>query len=105
MSYRVGSLFSGIGGFDLGFERAGFRIAWMCEREPFCRQVLAKRFPDVPCYDDVTTLRGADVEPVDVLVGGFPCQDGAGKTTRTSYASTRPQAVITPCMAMGLPHR
>lgn len=75
MSYRVGSLFSGIGGFDLGFERAGFRIAWMCEREPFCRQVLAKRFPDVPCYDDVTTLRGADVEPVDVLVGGFPCQD------------------------------
>ena len=66
-------MFSGIGGFDEGFRRAGFDIAWMCEREPFCRNVLARRFPDVPCFDDVTTL--TDAPTVDALVGGFPCQD------------------------------
>lgn len=75
MMLTVGSLFSGIGGFDRAFHQAGFRLAWMCEIEPFPRKVLARRFPGVPCYDDVTTLRGAAVEPVDVLVGGFPCQD------------------------------
>src|SRR4051812_29928105 len=71
----VGSLFAGIGGFDLGLERAGMRTAWFCERDPFCQHVLAERWPGVPCYPDITTLRGADVEPVDVLCGGFPCQD------------------------------
>lgn len=69
----VGSVFTGIGGFDLGFQRAGFEMAWMCEREPFCRTVLAERFAGVPCFDDVTTLTQAPA--VDVLVGGFPCQD------------------------------
>lgn len=69
----MGSVFSGISGFDEGFRRAGFRIAWMCEREPFCRKVLARHFPDVPCAEDVTTLTDAPI--VDVLVGGFPCQD------------------------------
>lgn len=71
----VGSLFSGIGGFDLGFERAGMRTAWFCERDEFCRRVLECRWPGVPCYPDVARLRGCDVEPVDVLCGGFPCQD------------------------------
>ncbi|HVQ14731.1 MAG TPA: DNA cytosine methyltransferase [Vicinamibacterales bacterium] len=69
----IGSVFSGIGGFDLGFQRAGFDLTWMCEREPFCRRVLAERFAGVPCFDDVTTL--AHPPHVDVLVGGFPCQD------------------------------
>src|SRR5690606_29432327 len=72
-SMTVGSLFSGIGGLDLGFERAGFTIRWMCEREPFPRSILAKHWPNVPCYDDVRTL--TEPEPVDVLIGGFPCQD------------------------------
>jgi DNA (cytosine-5)-methyltransferase 1 len=72
---NVGSLFTGIGGFDLGLERAGMRIAWQCEIDPFCRQVLTKHWPDVPRYHDITTLRGTDVEPVEVLAGGFPCQD------------------------------
>ncbi len=68
----VGSLFTGIGGFDLGLERTGgFRTSWFCERDDYCRRVLAARWPDVPCHPDITTL--TDPEPVDVLVGGFPC--------------------------------
>lgn len=72
---KVGSLFSGIGGFDLGLERAGFQTAWFCEQDEFCQQVLRKHWPDVPIYDDICELRGQDVEPVDALCGGFPCQD------------------------------
>ena len=76
----VGSLFSGIGGFDLGFERAGFEIKWQVEIDPFCRQVLAKHWPNVRRYEDVRSV-GAELEYVDVLCGGFPCQDisSAGK--------------------------
>jgi DNA (cytosine-5)-methyltransferase 1 len=77
----VGSLFSGIGGFDLGLERTGgFTTSWFCEQDPFCQRVLAKHWPGVPCHPDITALRHP--EPVDVLCGGFPCQDlsyaGAG---------------------------
>lgn len=74
MSLTVGSLFAGIGGFDLGFERAGFEIKWQVEIDPFCRAVLAKHWPHVRRYDDVRTV-GSELEPVDVIVGGFPCQD------------------------------
>jgi DNA (cytosine-5)-methyltransferase 1 len=70
----VGSLFAGIGGFDLGLERTGgFTIRWQVEIDEYCRQVLAKHWPDVPRFGDIRTV--LDVEPVDVLCGGFPCQD------------------------------
>ena len=69
-------MFSGIGGFSLGLERTGgFRTVAFCEIEPFCQRVLAKHWPDVPIHHDVRKLTGKDVGPVDVVCGGFPCQD------------------------------
>lgn len=70
----VGSLFSGIGGIDLGLERAGLDVRWMVERDPYCQGVLRRHWPDIPLYDDITTTDWKDVERVDVVAGGFPCQ-------------------------------
>jgi DNA (cytosine-5)-methyltransferase 1 len=69
----IGSTFTGIGGADLGFEWAGFRVAWQCEFDAWKQQVLRAHWPDVPLYDDITTLH--DPPAVDVMLGGFPCQD------------------------------
>ncbi len=106
---RVGSLFSGIGGFDLGFERVGCEVAWQCEIDPHARRVLEKHWPKVRRVDDVRLIgthhpfdmcppeceEGCerDIEcigvaelqdelAIDILVGGFPCQDvsNAGTT-------------------------
>jgi DNA (cytosine-5)-methyltransferase 1 len=71
----VGSLFTGIGGIDLGLERVGMEIAWQCEINPYCREVLQKHWPEVRLYNDIRKLRGSEVEPVDIIAGGFPCQD------------------------------
>jgi DNA (cytosine-5)-methyltransferase 1 len=110
----VGSLFTGIGGFDLGLERAGMRVLWQCEQDDWCRQVLARHWPGVPCHPDVRDLMAdpggerrqrrssefgaggasalggeagdlagdpcgarmpVSVPYVDILSGGFPCQD------------------------------
>lgn len=70
-----GSLFSGVGGFDLGMERAGHRCAWFAEIDPWASRVLAHHWPGVPNHGDVSRIDYARVEPVDALVGGFPCQD------------------------------
>ena len=73
---RVLDLFSGIGGFSLGLERTGgFETAAFCEYEDFPRKVLAKHWPDVPCFPDVRELKGQDIDgPIDVICGGYPCQ-------------------------------
>ena len=77
---NVLDLFSGIGGFALGFQRAGLQPVAFCERDGFARAVLAQGWPDVPCYDDILTLtaerlRRDCVPPPDIVCGGFPCQD------------------------------
>jgi DNA (cytosine-5)-methyltransferase 1 len=80
---NVLDLFSGIGGFSLGLERAGMRTVAFCEIDPFCRKVLAKHWPGVPIHHDITKLRGADVGAVDVICGGFPCQDISTRRERS----------------------
>lgn len=102
MTLTVGSTFTGVGGADLGLEWAGFRIAWQCELDPWKRSILRAHWPEVPIFDDIRAMaiqphRGDDVSnherranthppkwqsnvghdaaPVDVMVGGFPCQD------------------------------
>lgn len=76
---KVLDLFSGIGGFSLGLERAGMRTVAFCEIEPFARRVLAKHWPKVPIYDDVRRLTAdalrRDGIAIDLICGGFPCQD------------------------------
>jgi len=68
-----GSLFSGIGGIDLGLERAGMTCKWQVEIDDFCRKVLTKHWPDVPKYKDIKEVKRLPY--VDLIAGGFPCQD------------------------------
>jgi DNA (cytosine-5)-methyltransferase 1 len=76
MPMTFGSLFAGIGGFDLGLERAGMTCKWQVETDDYASRVLAKHWPDVPRHDDVRTFPTAARDwAVDVICGGFPCQD------------------------------
>lgn len=72
---NAGSLFSGIGGIDLGLERAGMSIVWQCESDEYRRSVLARHWPSVPCFEDVRDVRFETAQAVDLLAGGFPCKD------------------------------
>jgi DNA (cytosine-5)-methyltransferase 1 len=72
---KVLDLFSGIGGFSLGLEWAGMETIAMCEKDKFCRQVLAKHWPDITIHEDIRDLDGKDYKgSIDVVCGGFPCQ-------------------------------
>ena len=75
MSLTFGSLFAGIGGIDLGLERAGMTCKWQVEINDFCNKVLEKHWPEVKRYRDVREVGIANLEPVDLIAGGFPCQD------------------------------
>lgn len=87
---KIGSVFSGIGGLELGLERAGVgRTVWQVEKEPFCRAVLAKHWPDAVRYEDVTTTDWSTVEPVDVICGGFPCQPFSSAGERRGVGDER----------------
>ena len=72
---KVASFFSGIGGIDLGLEKAGMEVAFQCEILPFGQKVLKKHWPNVPLAQDITKVVGTDIPEVDVFAGGFPCQD------------------------------
>ena len=69
-----GSLFSGIGGIDLGMDLVGFDCAWQVEVDDYCRQVLETHWPGVPKYGDIYKVKGSELESVDIICGGFPCQ-------------------------------
>ena len=108
MTYTVGSLFSGIGGLDLGLERAGMRVVWQSEIDPFACKVLKKHWPKVVNHGDIKQIDWATVEPVDIICGGYPCQpfsvSGKRKGTddprhlwpwvRTAISELRPQYAI-----------
>jgi DNA (cytosine-5)-methyltransferase 1 len=108
---RIGELFAGYGGLGLGVQQAlGGEVSWVSENDPGASAILAHRLPRVPNLGDVTAVDWAVVEPVEVLCGGFPCQDlsdaGARKGmlagTRSglwsefvrSIAALRPELVI-----------
>lgn len=69
------SLFSGIGGLDLAAETSGITSISLCELDPFCRQILKLRFRNTPIIEDVHSIKGDEFEGVDIIHGGFPCQD------------------------------
>ncbi|MFV2030494.1 DNA cytosine methyltransferase [Neisseria sp. S1] len=84
----VGSLFAGIGGFDLGFEQAGFKTDWQVEIADVPRAVLADRFPHAKQFTDVRTCL-PELWRTDVIIGGFPCQDVSSAGKRRGLAGER----------------
>lgn len=74
-SPKLNSFFSGIGGFEVAFERAGFTVSFHCEKNKFCHSVLERHWPSVPMSEDISTLQAADVPVAPVWTAGFPCQD------------------------------
>lgn len=85
----LGSLFAGIGGFDVGFENAGYRTAWQVELNPINRAVLADRFPHARQFEDVRECGAHNLSAVDVITAGFPCQDISVAGCRESNRATR----------------
>jgi DNA (cytosine-5)-methyltransferase 1 len=84
---NVISLFTGVGGFDLGLERAGHRIVAQCEADEKARAVLRRHWPDVPIHEDVVTYQ--PTESADLVAGGFPCQDLSVAGKRAGLAGER----------------
>ena len=70
----VGSLFSGIGGLDLGLERAGLEVIWQSEIDPYACKVLSKHWPKVPNHGNIKEIRWGDIVRPDIICGGYPCQ-------------------------------
>ena len=87
---RFASFFAGIGGFDLGFQRAGMKPVFHCEIDTHCQQVLRRHWPEVPLHGDITTLKAKDIPGADVWAGGWPCQDlSHANTSRTGLKGKR----------------
>lgn len=86
---RYLSLFSGIGGFDLGFDRAGMTCAGQVEYDEKARGVLARHWPDTPRLNDVREVKGDEFGTIDLICGGFPCQDVSVAGRRAGLAGER----------------
>jgi DNA (cytosine-5)-methyltransferase 1 len=89
MTLRYLSLFSGIGGFDLGFDRAGMECVGQVEYDEKARSVLARHWPDVKRLNDVKEIQGDEFGTVDLIAGGFPCQDVSVAGRREGLAGER----------------
>lgn len=85
----LGSLFDGIGGFPLAGIKSGIHPVWASEIEPFPVRVTQKRLPDMKHYGDVSKLNGGDLEPVDIITFGSPCQDLSIAGKRNGLDGTR----------------
>ncbi len=84
-----GSLFSGIGGIDLGLERAGMQCQWQVEIDTYANKVLEKHWPNTPRFRDVRSVGAHNLPPVDLLCGGFPCQDISDAGRRAGITGKR----------------
>jgi DNA (cytosine-5)-methyltransferase 1 len=101
-AFSVGSLFSGVGGFDMGFLRAGFDVRWQCEIDPSCQDVLRRQFPETDViYSNIETMPTHQVERVDVLIGGFPCQDLSVAGRRAGLDGSRSGLFFEFCRVIG----
>lgn len=90
MTMKFGSLFSGIGGMDLGLESAGMRCAWQVEINDYANAILTREFPDVRRFRDVREVGAHNLSPVDLIAGGFPYQDiSSANTNRAGLAGAR----------------
>jgi DNA-cytosine methyltransferase len=92
---RHASFFSGVGGLDLGFERAGIKTVSVCEIDPYASSVLAERFPDAPNLGSITEVQAHDIPEADIWSGGFPCQDLSVAGKRAGFAGKRSSLAFT----------
>ena len=90
--YKINSFFSGIGGFDIAFEKNGFTTQLLCEINPFCNQILNKHWPDIIKVEDINSIKLEDIPNSKLWCGGFPCQDisvARGASKRLGLKGTR----------------
>jgi len=92
---RHASFFSGVGGLDLGFERAGIETVSVSEIDPYANTVLAERFPDAPNLGSITEINANDIPEADIWSGGFPCQDLSVAGKRAGFEGKRSSLAFT----------
>jgi len=92
---RHASFFSGVGGLDLGFKRAGIKTVSVCEIDPYASSVLAERFPEAPNLGSITEINADEIPEADIWSGGFPCQDLSVAGKRAGFAGKRSSLAFT----------